>query len=63
MKTRILSGLLMVPLLAVLAIGGKVLLLACFLVAVTGVREFYNGFEHMEVRPCAPIGYGAALAL
>ena len=63
MKTRILSGLIMLPLLVFLWLGGKWLLLACFAVALMGVREFYNGFRKMGVSPCAPIGYAAAFCL
>ena len=63
MKTRILSGLIMLPLLVFLWLGGKWLLLACFAVALLGVREFYNGFHAMGVKPCAPIGFAAAFAL
>lgn len=51
MKTRILSALIMLPLLALLFIGGKLLLLACFVIGVMGVREFYHGFESMKIRP------------
>lgn len=63
MKTRILSGLLMLPLLAVVYIGDVVLLAACFIVAVAGVREFYNGFLKTGIKPCFWIGYLSAAAL
>ena len=45
MKTRVLSGLIMLPLLAVVYFGDTVLLAACFLIAFAGIREFYGGFE------------------
>ena len=45
MKTRILSGLIMVPLLAVLYFGGYVLMLACFLIGVMAVREFITDLK------------------
>jgi phosphatidate cytidylyltransferase len=45
MKTRIKSGLLMVPLLAVVWLGGYVLLAACVALSVVAVREFYRAFE------------------
>lgn len=51
MKTRILSGLIMLPLLAIVLIGGRVLLIGCFIIGVLGVREFYRGFENLNVKP------------
>lgn len=63
MKTRVLSGLIMVPLLLVLYFGGYVLLAACFVIGVMGVREFYKGFEAMGIRPCYNAAYVAALGL
>jgi phosphatidate cytidylyltransferase len=63
MKTRIISGLIMLPLLIVLYFGGAVLCAVCFLIAVIGLREFYQGFEKIGVRPCHPIGYAAAVVL
>ena len=63
MKTRILSGCIMLPLLIIVFLGDKVLLAGCFVVAMLGIREFYNGFEQMEVRPCRWIGYLGAVSL
>ncbi|MCR5482758.1 MAG: phosphatidate cytidylyltransferase [Clostridia bacterium] len=63
MKTRVLSGVIMLPLLAFVAVGGRLLMFGCFLVGVMGVREFYKGFNAMGVRPCAPVAYLAAAAL
>ena len=63
MKTRILSGLIMVPLLAVLYFGDYVLLAACLLIGVMAVREFYKGFEALEVKPCYTVAYAAVLGL
>lgn len=63
MKTRILSGLIMLPLLAVLYFGGYVLLAACFIVAVVGVYEFFKGFHALEVKPCYPIAVASAVGL
>lgn len=63
MKTRILSGLIMVPLLAVLYFGGYVLLAACFIIGAMAVREFYQGFEAMGIRPCYNAAYLAILGL
>lgn len=51
MKTRVLSAIIMLPLLALVFIGGKLLLLACFAIGIMGVREFYHGFENLNVKP------------
>jgi phosphatidate cytidylyltransferase len=63
MKTRIISGLIMLPLLVVLFFGGAVLCAVCLLIAVIGLREFYQGFEKIGVKPCHAIGYAAAVFL
>ncbi|WP_206457830.1 phosphatidate cytidylyltransferase [Anaerovorax sp. IOR16] len=49
MKTRFLSSLAMLPLLLVLYYGGYPLMIACFLVGFFGVREFYKGFETLDI--------------
>ena len=41
----------MLPLLALVFIGGRLLLLACFVIGIMGVREFYNGFKAIGVNP------------
>lgn len=51
MKTRILSAVIMLPLLAILFIGGKLLVVACFVIGFMGVREFYHGFESLNIKP------------
>ena len=63
MKTRILSGLVMVPLLAILYFGGYVLFAACLLIGIMGVREFYNGFAKMGIKPNFVIACTAAVSL
>jgi len=63
MKTRILSGLIMLPLLAFIYFGGWVLGLFCLAIALMGVREFFKGFEPLGIKPSFFIGYGAALSL
>ena len=57
MKTRIISGIVMVPLLLIIYFGGIPLLTAAALIAYVGVTEFYNGFENMGVHPSKPIAY------
>lgn len=63
MKTRVLSGLIMLPLLVILLLGGYVLFAACLLIGIMGVREFYNGFRAMGVKPNFAIAVAAAVAL
>ena len=41
----------MAPLLIVLFLGGYVLLAACFVIGVMAVKEFYDGFGNMGIRP------------
>ena len=63
MKTRIISGLCMVPLLAVVYLGGYWLVAACILVGMIGVREFFNGFHAMDIHPSEKIAYCAMVVL
>ena len=55
MKTRIVSALIMLPLLAVLYVGGLLLTGFCFLISVIGIREFYQGFRQMGRVPSYPV--------
>ena len=63
MKTRVISGLLMAPLLVLVYLGGYWLMAAAFLVSVMGLHEFYKGFEASGAKPCRPLGYAAAVLL
>lgn len=63
MKTRILSGIIMLPLLAFVLIGGKLLLAGCFLLSIMGLREFYNGFSGLGLKPSLPVGMALAFLL
>lgn len=63
MKTRIISGCIMLPLLALVYLGGPFIWAAALIVAFMGVREFYKGFEASAATPCYPIAYGAIIAL
>ncbi|MGF6376210.1 phosphatidate cytidylyltransferase [Clostridiales Family XIII bacterium PM5-7] len=63
MKTRVLSGLCMVPLLGLVYLGGYWITALCILVAIVGVREFFNGFRAMDIHPSDAIAYGAILLL
>lgn len=63
MKTRIVSGLIMMPVLAVVYLGGTSLTVVCFLIAAIGVWEFYSGFKKIGIYPNVNIGILAALTL
>lgn len=63
MKTRVLSGLIMLPLLVILILGGYVLFAACLVIGIMGVREFYNGFRAMDIKPSFAIACVSAVAL
>ncbi len=53
----------MAPLLILVLIGGLPLLAACFVIGIMGVREFYNGFGNMGIKPSHAIGYASAVCL
>ncbi len=63
MKVRVLSSLIMLPLLIVLYFGGPPLWVAGFIIAVMGVAEFYKGFEAMDIKASRLIGWISAVAL
>ena len=63
MKTRVLSGLIMAPLLAILYFGGYILFAACFLIGIMAVKEFYNGFKAMDIKPNFGIAVVATVVL
>jgi len=63
MKQRILSGLLMLPLLLLVVFGGKALMVGCLIIGITGVREFFCGFRKAGVNPSGLIAYLSAVSL
>jgi len=63
MKTRVLSGLIMVPLLAILVLGGYVLFAACLVIGIMGVWEFYKAFRTVGIKANFAIACVAAAAL
>ena len=63
MKTRIISAIIMLPLLLLVYFGGIWLKMAVVIVSVIGLHEFYKGFEAEGVKPCLPIGIGAVILL
>jgi len=63
MKTRIISALVMLPLLAVLYFGGIWLVGAALLISVIGVKEFFDGFNACDIRPSRKIAIAMAIIL
>ena len=63
MKTRILSGLIMAPLLVLLYFGGYPLMIAAFFIGIVGLYEFYKGFTAVGARPNYVVGAVATFAL
>lgn len=63
MKTRILSGLIMAPLLVFLYLGGYPLMVACFAIGIVGMYEFYKGFHAVGSKPNIIVGCLFTLAL
>jgi phosphatidate cytidylyltransferase len=58
MKTRVLSGLAMAPLLVFVYMGGYVLAAGCFVLTFFAVREYYKAFvtaSEGAIRPSFPI--------
>jgi phosphatidate cytidylyltransferase len=63
MKTRIISALIMLPLLGILYLGGLPLLWGCFLVGLWGMREFYQAFQQAKINSNPFIGYLSLILL
>jgi phosphatidate cytidylyltransferase len=63
MKTRILSALVMLPLLLLVFIGGWALWIACLLASATALWEFFRSFEASGVRPSRAAAAFALLSL
>ncbi|QIB69032.1 phosphatidate cytidylyltransferase [Aminipila butyrica] len=63
MKTRVISGLIMLPFGIIVLLGGKVLMLGCFIIGIMSVREFFNGFTSMGIKPGYLLAYVSTLAL
>ena len=63
MKTRILAGLAMLPLLLVIYFGGWILWVCCLAIGIMAIYEFYRGFKAMDIHASLPIGIGGAALL
>ncbi len=63
MKTRVLSSLVLLPLLLFVWVGGRPLAAGCFLISILVLREFYNGFSGLSIRPSLPVGLAMTFLL
>ena len=63
MKTRIISGVIMLPLLLVIYFGGIPLTVAAFIVGGMGVYELFKGFEKINIKPNLPVAWGMLVLL
>lgn len=63
MKTRIISGLCMVPLLVLVYLGGYFITALCIVIGFMGVTELFNGFEAMGIKPSRAVAYGSMVVL
>ncbi|MCR4805101.1 MAG: phosphatidate cytidylyltransferase [Clostridia bacterium] len=63
MKTRIISSLIMLPLLVLVVLGGIPLFIGIAAVSFIAMYEFYKGFGHMGMHPVRPAGYAFAAML
>lgn len=57
MKTRIMAGLALVPLLLLLVLRGLPLYIGEFVIIVIAINEFYKAFKVKEINPIFSIGY------
>ena len=57
MKTRIISSLIMLPLLVLVLLGGVPLYCAIAVISFIAMYEFYKGFESMDIHPVRIAGY------
>ena len=57
MKTRIISALVMLPLLGIVYLGGIYLEVAAILVTFIGLKEIYEAFEAAGFKPWKILGY------
>ena len=63
MKTRILSGLIMAPLLIVLYFKGIPLMVASFLIGAVGIYELFEGFKKIDIHPNIFVAWGMLILL
>ena len=57
MRTRILAGLLLVPLLILIIVGKTPLYIGETIIVSVALHEFYKAFEEKDIKPLYYIGY------
>ena len=57
MKTRVIAGLLLVPLLILIILGGTPLYVGEAIIISMALHEFYKAFEEKDIKPLYYIGY------
>lgn len=63
MKTRIISGLVMVPLLSIVYFGKLPLTIGCMIISLIGVKEFFTMYENKGIKPSKYLAYIMILIL
>ena len=63
MRTRIISGLLLVPLFILIILGGIPLYIGEAIIISIAINEFYKAFEQKEIKPLYYIGYAFSFYL
>ncbi|MGM9530457.1 phosphatidate cytidylyltransferase, partial [Intestinibacter sp.] len=63
MKTRIIAGLALVPLLLLVILGGIPLYVGEFVIVAIAINEFYKAFKEKEINPIFSLGYVFAFYL
>ena len=63
MKTRIISGLIMAPLILVCVFRGLPLTIAAFIIGVMGIWELFRGFGDIAIKPNLIVAYVSVIAL
>lgn len=63
MKTRIISGIAMLPLLLVFYLGGYPLMVLIFIAAAMAMHEFFNAFKNVDIHPNYGVGIFFLVAL
>ena len=63
MKTRIISGLIMIPLILILVFRGIPLAIAAFVLSAIAVYELFKGFSNIKVTGNIFIAWGALILL
>ena len=62
MKTRILTGIILLPFLILIYFGGIPLKIGCFIISIVGMNEFFKCVMNSGAKPSFAVGY-LALAL